>query len=102
MDYFDDKKQNEFESDFGFMAPHKTKAECKNPVFADKHLHRIAIMKKEHLGSKGDRDQGGLPGWLSKFVCTGCGKAYRVRPFSNQPGIDGYFHPDKTETTKTV
>jgi len=78
MDYFNNELQDEFKADFGFNSPHRTKAECKNPVFADKHLHRIAIMKKEHFGSKGDRDEGGLPGWTAEYVCTGCGKKYKI------------------------
>jgi len=93
MDYFDNKKQNEFKADYGFMAPHRTKTECKSPVFACKKLHRIAIMRDEHFGSKGDRDENGTPGWTSKFICTGCGKRFTI----NQ--IKSFFHPDKKPTT---
>lgn len=89
MGFFNDQYQNEFEADFGFLPPHKTKAECKKPVFADKHLHRIAIMKDYHVGSPGDVDENGLPGWISKFVCTGCGKRYTIDK------IKGYFHHDE-------
>ena len=39
-------------ADFGFMPPHRTKSECKKPEFADKHMHRIAIIKKEHFGDR--------------------------------------------------
>lgn len=79
MGYFENEVQDNFKADFGFDSPHRTKAKCKNPVFADHHLHRIALMKHEHFGSKGDRDEGGTPGWVSKFVCTGCGKSYTIR-----------------------
>jgi hypothetical protein len=95
---FNNKKQDEFVADFGFTSPHKTKAECKNPVFADHQLHRIAIMKDYHIGSKGDVDEGGMPGWVSKFVCTGCGKRYKVKVDPRDIGITGYFHPDPTFT----
>jgi hypothetical protein len=87
MKYFKDKTQNNFKSDFGFDAPHRTKTMCEKPVFADPYLHRIAIMKEEHFGSKGDRDENGLPGWVAKFICTGCGKEYK----KNKKG----FYPDK-------
>jgi hypothetical protein len=94
MDYFDDKKQNDFVADYGFTGPHETKTECKNPVFANHHLHRIAIMKDFHIGSRGDIDEGGMPGWISKFICTGCGKRYKIKPPHHSSGISGYFHPD--------
>lgn len=71
----------DFKSDFGFATPYSTKAECANPVFADRNLHRLAIMKDEHIGSKGDRDENGLPGWVAKFVCTGCGKEFKGKVF---------------------
>mgnify|MGYP003537896506 CR=1 FL=1 len=76
MGYFNNEVQDNFKADFGFSSPHKTKSKCSNPVFADHHLHRIAIMKVEHFGSIGDRDSGGVKGWTVKFVCTGCGKNY--------------------------
>ena len=82
--WFDSEIQNNFKADFGFGEPHKTKTDCKNPVFANHKLHRIAYMKDEHFGSKGDRDEGGLSGWVSKPTCTGCGKKFKR----------GYFHPD--------
>ncbi len=88
MNYFSDTKQNDFKADFGFMPPHRTKTECKHPVFMDHHLHRIALMKDEHFGSKGDRDENGIPGWVSKPTCTGCGKKFK----------NGYFHIDKAST----
>lgn len=86
--YFNNEKQNNFQSDYGFMPPHRTKSECKNPVFADKHLHRIAIMKDYHLGSKGDIDENGIKGYVSKFVCTGCGKTFKINKQK------GFFHAD--------
>jgi len=92
MAYFDNETQNNFKADFGFLSPHRTKSECSNPVFADHHLHRIAIMKKEHMGSKGDRDENGLKGWVSKFVCTGCGKSFKINHST------GFFHTDKPTT----
>lgn len=91
MDYFNNKTQNDFVADFGFMSPHRTKAQCKNPVFMDKYLHRIAIMKDEHFGNKGDRDENGVAGWTSKFICTGCGKRYKINKYR------GYFHLDINE-----
>jgi len=84
--YFNDDIQNNYVADFGFDAPHRRKTSCKNPVFADHTLHRIAIMKEEHFGSKGDRDENGLSGWVAKRVCTGCGKIFK----------GGGFYPDKT------
>jgi hypothetical protein len=77
MNYFNNEKQNNFKSDFGFNDPHRTAKECSEPVFADKHLHRLAIIKHEHLGSKGDRDENGIAGWVAKTICTGCGKEYK-------------------------
>jgi hypothetical protein len=77
MGYFKSEVQNNFKSDFGFDAPYTTKSKCKNPVFADPYKHRLAIMKEEHFGGKGDMDENGLPGWVAKFVCTGCGKEYK-------------------------
>lgn len=94
MGYFNNKIQDEFKADFGFNPPHRTKAECKNPVFANKHLHRIAIMKDEHFGSKGDRDEGGVPGWVAKFVCTGCGKSYKINGTKSAFYVDA--KPSKT------
>ena len=94
MDWFDDQKQNDFKADFGFSSPHRTQSKCKNPVFADHYLHRIAIMKDYHIGSKNDVDENGLPGWVSKFICTGCGKKYTINKMT------GYFHPDSSVTTK--
>lgn len=70
------EEQNNFKADFGFDTPHRTKSKCANPVFADHHLHRIAVMKDEHFGSKGDRDEGGAQGWVAKSICTGCGKEF--------------------------
>lgn len=89
MSYFKTKKQNNFKADFGFDAPHTTGKECSNPVFADHHVHRLAIMKLEHFGSKGDRDENGIPGWLTKSICTGCGKEFK----KNHRG----FYPDKIQ-----
>jgi len=88
INYWDNEKQNNFKADYGFASPHRTKTKCKQPVFADHYLHRIAIMKDEHFGNKGDRDINGLPGYVSKFICTGCGKKYTIDK------IKGYFHPD--------
>lgn len=88
MEYFKNEQQNNFKADFGFAPPHRTKAKCRKPVFADHYLHRIALMKDYHVGSKGDVDEGGLPGWVSKFVCSGCGKRYTIGK------IKGYFHPE--------
>ena len=89
MGYFNNEKQDNFKADFGFHPPHRTKGKCKQPVFADNNLHRIAIMKDYHVGSKGDVDEGSIPGWVSKFVCTGCGKSYKIDKKK------GYFHADK-------
>ena len=79
LGYFNNEIQNNFKADFGFDEPHRTKSKCNNPVFADHHLHRLAIMKDEHFGSKGDRDENGIPGWVAKFICTGCGKEYKKK-----------------------
>lgn len=88
MGIFNNKEQDEFKADYGFLSPHKTKADCKKPVFLQKNLHRIAVMKDFHIGSKGDIDEGGVPGYVSKLVCTGCGKRYTVA------GNKSYFHSD--------
>ena len=77
MRYFNNETQHKFKADFGFDAPHQTKSKCSNPVFADHHAHRLAIMKHEHFGSKGDRDESGAAGWVAKAICTGCGKEYK-------------------------
>lgn len=81
MGYFNDEVQNNFVADFGFDAPHRTRKECEKPVFHDHTLHRIAFMKHEHFGSPGDRDENGIPGWVAKRICTGCGKEYKGRVF---------------------
>ena len=86
MGYFNNDVQDNFKADFGFDAPHSTKSNCMNPVFADHSFHRIAIMKDEHFGSKGDRDENGISGWVSKSICTGCGKEYHKNK--------KYFHLD--------
>ena len=77
MGYFKDDIQNNFKADFGFDAPHRTTKECSNPVFADHQLHRIAMRKDYHVGSKGDSDEGGISGWVAKRVCTGCGREFK-------------------------
>ena len=69
--------------DYGWHSPKRTSKPCSNPDFADKHLHRLAIVKDEHFGAKGDRDENGMSGWVSKLVCNGCGRKFK-----------GYFHPD--------
>ena len=83
---------NQAESDFGFTQV-RTRRECSNPVFADHKLHHIAILKDFHLGNMGDKDPNGVPGWVSKFVCTGCGSILKLNGFS------GHFHPDGTHKT---
>ena len=75
------------EADYGFTQV-RTKVKCKSPVFADRKLHHIAILKDFHIGSEGDIDPHGIPGFVSKFVCTGCGGRFKIM------GSDGYFHPD--------
>ncbi len=74
-------KSKDFKADFGFYPPHKTRKECANPEFADHNYHRVAIMKDEHLGSPGDRQDTGLKGWTSKLVCTGCGREFKHNGF---------------------
>lgn len=91
MNYFNDPVQNEFKADFRFHAPHQTPTPCKKPVFTAKYMHRIAEMKDYHLGSPGDIDEGGLPGWVSKFICTGCGKKFKINKER------GFFYPDKKD-----
>ena len=75
-----DTKRSDFKPDFGYKQS-KTKKECSNPEFHNKNIHRIAIMKKEHFGSKGDRDERGLPGWTAYGICMGCGKKFTVYAF---------------------
>ena len=94
MNYFDNKEQNDFKADFGFMPPHRTKTKCTKPVFADNYLHRIAIMKDFHVGSKGDIDEEGAVGWISKFICTGCGKRYKINKNKS------FFHPENSKIPK--
>jgi len=77
MAVFEDPKQENYKADYGFCSPRRTKSKCKNPVFADNHLHRIALMKDYHIGSKGDIDEGGIPGMITKEICTGCGKHFK-------------------------
>lgn len=90
MAFFSDPIHENFESDFGFMSPHRTKKPCSNPAFAENTLHRIAIMKDYHIGSKGDREETGLPGWCTKFICSGCGKRFKIK------GNDGFFYADSS------
>jgi hypothetical protein len=78
-----------FKSDFGFTGPVRGGI-CKIPAFADLRLHRIALMKDKHIGSTGDCDEVGTPGWISKYVCVGCGKKFKVNGFS------GMFHVDRS------
>jgi hypothetical protein len=75
-----DFKNPDFKPDFGYTQS-KTKKECSNPEFAMHNLHRLAIMKKEHFGSKGDRDENGLKGWTVKGICMGCGKTFKLSGF---------------------
>lgn len=77
MSIFGNIEQDNYKADFGFCSPHETKKECEKPVFANKNIHRLAIQKDFHLGSKGDIDENGVPGWVCKRVCTGCGKQYK-------------------------
>lgn len=93
MTKFNKEAQDNFKADFGFDSPHRTKAKCKNPVFTDHYLHRIALMKDYHIGSKGDIDESGLPGWISKFVCTGCGQTFTINK------IKRFFHADQRLST---
>ncbi len=95
MGHFNNEIQDNFKADFGFSSPHRTGAKCKKPVFADHYLHRIAIMKDEHFGSKGDRDENGVAGWVVKFICTGCGKRYKVN------GTKSAFYVDAKITKST-
>lgn len=73
--------------DFGWTAPFDSRkledgpVECKDPDFADKYMHRMALMKDEHFGSPGDRDENGLPGWSVKKICNGCGGEFGDRVF---------------------
>jgi len=73
--------------DFGLSKPFDSrtldsgKIECTNPDFNDKYIHRVALMKANHLGSKGDIDEQGIPGWSVKRVCNGCGKEFGERIF---------------------
>lgn len=73
--------KDNFIADFGYSMPKRTKKECANPEFIDKHLHRVAIMKDEHWGAPGDRDEGGIPGWTTKLVCNGCDREFKHRGF---------------------
>lgn len=75
-----DIKSPDFKPDFGYKQS-KTKKECSNPEFHNKNIHRIAVTKKEHFGSKGDRDERGLPGWTAYGICMGCGKKFTVYAF---------------------
>ena len=67
--------------DFGWTAPIKNKIKCDNPDFADHYMHRLALIKSEHAGSPGDRDENGLPGWRVKKICNGCGREFGHRFF---------------------
>ncbi len=75
------------EPDFGWTRPFNSRklengpVECENPDFADPYLHRMALVKAEHFGSLGDRDEGGIPGWTVKKICNGCGKEFGERVF---------------------
>ena len=71
-----------------YSSPHRTKTLCKKPEFADKYLHRIEMVPIKHLGSKGYIDENGMPGWIRIFVCTGCGKQYKIN------GMKKCFVPD--------
>lgn len=68
--------------DYGWhYPPVRTKKPCSNPDFADHNLHRVAIMKNEHFGSPGDRDERGLPGWTAKLICNGCKREFNKDGF---------------------
>jgi hypothetical protein len=73
--------KDEIIPDYGWAAPIRTNDECSNPEFSSKHYHRVAIMKQEHFGAIGDRDENGLPGWVTKLVCNGCGREFKNRGF---------------------
>lgn len=70
-----------FKTDFGMSSPKKTSVPCSKPEFANHNLHRVAIMKNEHFGSKGDRDEHGLKGWTTKLVCVSCKKEFKNNGF---------------------
>ena len=78
--------EDNVKADYGWDAPIRTKRKCANPDFYDHHKHRVAIMKDEHWGSKGDRDEGGVPGWTIKLKCNGCGREFKK---------DGFFLDSK-------
>lgn len=67
--------------DFGYIGPKETKQECSNPQFHYKRYHKIGLFKKEHFGHPGDRDPCGLPGWVVKAVCVGCGREFKHSGF---------------------
>lgn len=76
-----------FKSDFGFAGPVRGPV-CSIPAFADVRLHRITLIKDQHIGSPNDAYPHGMPGWTSKYICAGCGKSFKIR------GFKGMFHPD--------
>jgi len=58
-----------------FLPPKRTKKECINSSFLDKHYHRIGVYK-------GDRPtDGGLDGWSLKSECVDCGRQFRYNRF---------------------
>jgi hypothetical protein len=73
--------------DFGWTSPFDSRQledgpiECDNPDFRDVYMHRMARMKHEHFGSPGDRDENGIPGWVVKKICNGCGREFGERVF---------------------
>ena len=74
--------------DFGYAAPVRTVKECANPEFMNRHLHRVGLMKREHLGSPGDSDPSGAPGWIVRGVCVGCSRVFNK--------VGGFFIDEHT------
>lgn len=73
------------EPDFGYISPKRTKKECSNPEFADKHFHRVGLFKKEYLPDE-------MTGWVSEARCVSCGKVFKGSGTH-------FFHPGKAEST---
>lgn len=93
MGYFNSEFQNNFKADFGFASPKRTKKKCISPTFADHHLHRIAYMKDYHVGSKGDIEENGLEGWVSKMICTSCNREFGKVFFADKKQIHEQINP---------
>ena len=63
-------KNQRYMPDYGYTAPKRTRTECKNPAFMDRHYHRVGYFRKPPYYSDG------LPGYVGVAKCVNCGHEF--------------------------